>query len=406
MMKKNILFILLTALLSAQSINSNVNSYKTNVVVRPINDNLEVITYVEIYNRNLQFLKNDVFFESSFDFNISIISKDGSKLAEKSFSDTISVENFSQTVSISNPKLIIDSFEIPNAEFSVNFSLKDLDTKLIGKKQRKISKKDLPSGRYSKIFKPIFVKDLMGDWGFDSGKYPTKINEIISKENFIEFYQYVSMDGGGHSIDFAIISDKSKVWSKSFTQKNNDAFAELIRVPLEGIDTSDLRLKIEVSKGRNITSKSYPFEVKNDFLMLSSVKNISTALEQMNYILTVEERKELRGLKNSQKEKFFKKVWAKRDPDATTKENELLVEYYKRVAFAEQNFSRGTSGGWRSDMGMIYILFGKPDDISRSMNSQQSYNFQTWYYYQINEEFLFIDDYGFGDYRLRTPFLY
>jgi hypothetical protein len=57
-------------------------------------------------------------------------------------------------------------------------------------------------------------------------------------------------------------------------------------------------------------------------------------------------------------------------------------------------------------MGMIYILFGKPDDISRSMNSQQSYNFQTWYYYQINEEFLFIDDYGFGDYRLRTPFLY
>ena len=121
MMKKNILFILLTALLSAQSINSNVNSYKTNVVVRPSNDNLEVITYVEIYNRNLQFLKNDAFFESSFDFNISIISKDGSKLAEKSFSDTISVENFSQTVSISNPKLIIDSFEIPNAEFSVNF---------------------------------------------------------------------------------------------------------------------------------------------------------------------------------------------------------------------------------------------------------------------------------------------
>ena len=305
MMKKNILFILLTALLSAQSINSNVNSYKTNVVVRPSNDNLEVITYVEIYNRNLQFLKNDAFFESSFDFNISIISKDGSKLAEKSFSDTISVENFSQTVSISNPKLIIDSFEIPNAEFSVNFTLKDLDTKLIGKKQRKVSKKDLPSGRYSKIFKPIFVKDLMGDWGFDSGKYPTKINEIISKENFIEFYQYVSMDGGGHSIDFAIISDKSKVWSKSFTQKNNDAFAELIRVPLEGIDTSDLRLKIEVSKGRNITSKSYPFEVKNDFLMLSSVKNISTALEQMNYILTVEERKELRGLKNSQKEKCW-----------------------------------------------------------------------------------------------------
>ena len=405
-MKKNILFILFTAFLSAQSINSNVNSFKANVVIRPSNDNIEVITYVEIFNRNLQFLKNDIFFESSYDLSISIISKDGSKLAEKSFSDTISVENFSQTVSTISPKLVIDSFVIPNEEFSVNFTLKDLDTKLVGKKQRKISKKDLPSGKYSKIFKPIFIKNKPGEWKFDRDKYPTDINEVIVKENFIEFYQYISTDGNRHSIDFSLISNKENVWNESFVQEVDGEFYKLIKVPVKDIDTSNLRLKIQVSKNGNVTSKSFPFELKNDFLMLSSVKNLSSALDQMNYILTVEERKELRGLKNSQKEKFFKKAWAKRDPDVTTKENELMVEYYKRVAFAEQNFSRGTSGGWRSDMGMIYILFGRPDDISKSMNSQQSYNFQTWYYYKINEEFLFIDDNGFGDFRLRTPFLY
>ncbi len=405
-MKKNILFILFTAFLSAQSINSNVNSFKANVVIRPSNDNLEVITYVEIFNRNLQFLKNDIFFESSYDLSISIISKDGSKLAEKSLSDTISVENFSQTVSTISPKLVIDSFVIPNEEFSVNFTLKDLDTKLVGKKQRKISKKDLPSGKYSKIFKPIFIKNKPGDWKFDRDKYPTDINEVVVKENFIEFYQYISTDGNRHSIDFSLISNKENVWNESFVQEVDGEFYKLIKIPVKDIDTSNLRLKIQVSKNGNVTSKSFPFELKNDFLMLSSVKNLSSALDQMNYILTVEERKELRGLKNSQKEKFFKKAWAKRDPDVTTKENELMVEYYKRVAFAEQNFSRGTSGGWRSDMGMIYILFGRPDDISKSMNSQQSYNFQTWYYYKINEEFLFIDDNGFGDFRLRTPFLY
>lgn len=405
-MKKNILFILFTAFLSAQSINSNVNSFKANVVIRPSNDNIEVITYVEIFNRNLQFLKNDIFFESSYDLSISIISKDGSKLAEKSFSDTISVENFSQTVSTISPKLVIDSFVIPNEEFSVNFTLKDLDTKLVGKKQRKISKKDLPSGKYSKIFKPIFIKNKPGEWKFDRDKYPTNINEVIVKENFIEFYQYISTDGNRHSIDFSLISNKENVWNESFVQEVDGEFYKLIKVPVKDIDTSNLRLKIQVSKNGNVTSKSFPFELKNDFLMLSSVKNLSSALDQMNYILTVEERKELRGLKNSQKEKFFKKAWAKRDPDVTTKENELMIEYYKRVAFAEQNFSRGTSGGWRSDMGMIYILFGRPDDISKSMNSQQSYNFQTWYYYKINEEFLFIDDNGFGDFRLRTPFLY
>ena len=126
----------------------------------------------------------------------------------------------------------------------------------------------------------------------------------------------------------------------------------------------------------------------------------------MNYILTTEERKELKNLKQSEKENFFKKSWARRDPKPETKINELMDEYYARVQFAEENFSRGSSGGWRSDMGMIFILFGKPDDIQRYSSMQSNYTYETWYYFSIGEEFAFVDDYGFGDYRLRRPFVY
>lgn len=406
-MKKNILIILFTTLVGAQGINSNINSYKTNVILRPSENSMEVITFVEIFNRNLQFLKKDNYFESSYNLNISLISEDGSKIDEKSFSETIVVENFSQTVSRANPIQVITSFEIPLKEFSVNFSLKDMDTKLIGKKQRKFTKKNLPSGNFSKIFEPIFVKNKKGSWEFALDKYPISINKVEVKNNILEFYQYFVLDKGNYFLDISLISDKKTVWNKSFegeTDKNYDY--KFLQIPIENIDTSDLRVKIQVSQDGNVSSKSFPIEFKNDYLMLSSIKNVDSALDQMNYILKIEERKELRELKNSDKEKFFKKVWAKRDPDVTTKENELMIEYYKRVAFAEENFSRGSSGGWRSDMGMIYILFGRPDDISRSMNPQQSYNYETWYYFQINEEFRFVDDFGFGDYRLRTPFVY
>ena len=406
-MKKNILIILFTTLVGAQGINSNINSYKTNVVLRPSENSMEVITFVEIFNRNLQFLKKDNFFESSYNLNISLISEDGSKIDEKSFSETIVVENFSQTVSRANPIQVITSFEIPLKEFSVNFSLKDMDTKLIGKKQKKFTKKNLPSGNYSKIFDPIFVKNKKGSWEFALDKYPTNINQVEVKNNILEFYQYFALDKGNYFLDISLISNKKTVWNKSFegqTDKNYDY--KFLQIPIENVETSDLRVKIQVSQDGNVSSKSFPIEFKNDYLMLSSIKNIDSALNQMNYILKIEERKELRELKSSEKEKFFKKVWAKRDPDVTTKENELMIEYYKRVAFAEENFSRGSSGGWRSDMGMIYILFGRPDDISRSMNPQQSYNYETWYYFQINEEFRFVDDFGFGDYRLRTPFVY
>ena len=406
-MKKNILIILFTTLVGAQGINSNINSYKTNVVLRPSDNSMEVIAFVEIFNRNLQFLKKDNNFQSSYDLNISLISKEGDKIDEKSFSETIEVESFSQTVSRANPKLIIASFIVPLKEFTVNFSLKDMDTKLIGKKQKKFTKKNLPSGKYSKIFDPIFVKNKKGSWKFDLDKYPISMKKVEVKDNILEFYQYFTLDEGDYFLDVSLVSDKKTVWNKSFEDEANKNYDyKLFQIPIENIDTSDLRVKIQVSQDGNISSKSFPIEFKNDYLMLSSIKNVNTALDQMNYILNTEERKELKQLKSSDKEKFFKKVWAKRDPDVTTKENELMIEYYKRVAFAEENFSRGSSGGWRSDMGMIYILFGRPDDISRSMNPQQSYNYETWYYFQINEEFRFVDDYGFGDYRLRTPFMY
>ena len=406
-MKNNIIIIILTTFIAAQGINSNINSYKTNVVLRPFEDKIEVITYVEIFNRNLQFLKKDIYFESSYDLNITLISEDGSKIEDKSFRESIEVDNFSKTVSLSNPKLIIAKFVIPFQEFDVNFTLKDMDTKLIGKKQKRFTKKNLPSGKYSKIFDPIFVKNKKGNWEFEPNKYPLNVKKIEVKNNTLEFYQYFSLKKGDYLMDVSLTSDKKTIWNKSIKDKSDKTYGyKFLQIPLDNIEKSDLRVKIQVSQQGNISSKSFPIELKNDYLMLSSIKDVSSALDQMNYILNIEERKELRNLKGSEKEKFFKKVWAKRDPDVTTKDNELMIEYYKRVAFAEENFSRGVSGGWKSDMGMIYILFGKPDDILKSMNPQQSYNYEKWYYFQINEEFSFIDEFGFGDYRLRTPFMY
>ena len=74
---------------------------------------------------------------------------------------------------------------------------------------------------------------------------------------------------------------------------------KFLQIPIENIDTSDLRVKIQVSQNGNVSSKSFPIEFRNDYLMLSSIKNVNAALEQMNYILNTEERKELRELKSS-----------------------------------------------------------------------------------------------------------
>ena len=62
-MKKNIITILFLSIIGAQGINSNINSFNTNVVLRPSESNIEVITFVEIFNE-FDFLYRYSFFVS------------------------------------------------------------------------------------------------------------------------------------------------------------------------------------------------------------------------------------------------------------------------------------------------------------------------------------------------------
>ena len=114
---------------------------------------------------------------------------------------------------------------------------------------------------------------------------------------------------------------------------------------------------------------------------------------------------ELKNNNKQDKEQLFYQIWKKRDPTPETEQNELMEEYFQRVEYVNEHFS-GWQPGWETDRGMIYILFGPPDEIQRSKISSSSIStYQVWYYNRINKQFVFKDQNGFGDYILDRPFI-
>jgi len=407
-MKKIIsIYVILLSIIYAQGLDRNIDQFKTNSFIRPVaKDSIEVLSFVEVSSNALQFLKKDNLFEAKYEVNIAILNDDNEKKSSQLFSDTIIVKKFGDTTSKIKKKIITTAFVLPFDNYTVTSSLKDLDVKLSGKKEQEINLKYLSKSTSLKIYEPIFLKEGKGSWGFGLNKFPTVANRVISDNNIISLNQYIVLNPGPYNITMSVISQKTVQWEDSIDAvSEGDVVSHLANIPIKDIDKRDLTIKVVVTQNDSVSSKSFSFKIKNTMLF-DGIDNIDTALAQMSYILTPKEKKELKNLKQSEKEKFFRTVWAKRDPIVKTKVNELMEEYYSRVSFTEENFSRGTSGGWKSDMGMVYILFGKPDDMKRSMNMQGSYNYEKWYYFQIGEEFTFIDDYGFGDYRLKTPLLY
>ena len=86
-----------------------------------------------------------------------------------------------------------------------------------------------------------------------------------------------------------------------------------------------------------------------------------------------------------------------------TEQNEVMEEYYRRVNFTNANFSVFMEG-WKTDQGMVYIILGPPSDIDRHPFELDSKPYEIWSYYQFNRQFVFVDQTGFGEYRLVSPF--
>ena len=79
-----------------------------------------------------------------------------------------------------------------------------------------------------------------------------------------------------------------------------------------------------------------------------------------------------------------------------------MEEYYARVAYANKHFSH-LGDGWKTDMGMVFVLYGAPENIERHPFDANDKPYEIWYYYNLGRQFIFVDHSGFGDYRLTYP---
>ncbi len=85
--------------------------------------------------------------------------------------------------------------------------------------------------------------------------------------------------------------------------------------------------------------------------------------EDVLYVITPQEKDVFQKLTNDdERDQFIEQFWLRRDPDPRTPANEFKLEHYRRIAYANENFSAGWPG-WMTDRGKIYIIHGPPDEI-------------------------------------------
>ncbi len=130
-------------------------------------------------------------------------------------------------------------------------------------------------------------------------------------------------------------------------------------------------VSVTFAHAQQSSRRAIPLSSKTD----KNVVYRSWVNNDVRYIITNQERQTFDALKtDDERESFIEQFWLRRDPTPQTAGNEFRNAYYERIAYANQYYATVKSAGWESGRGRIYILYGKPDGIERTILGE------TWTY--------------------------
>ena len=192
----------------------------------------------------------------------------------------------------------------------------------------------------------------------------------------------------------------------SVIKRTNQQFIPLT-LPEQALSgTYTLRIRMHGVKGAVVDTTSALAERTRGLsiprtALSEALSDLGKAIRQLRYVAQQSDIDNIEaGSSPAERQARFEAFWKTQDPSPSTVRNEAFEEYYQRIDHANKNY-RSYSEGWLTDMGMVYIILGPPAAVER-FNIRTGFAQRIVWTYPNNMSYIFDDNTGFGDYRLRT----
>jgi GWxTD domain-containing protein len=360
--------------------------------------------YLKTAFDELTFVREDSVFKASYEVSLIIADKKNFQVDGKVWQEEVIAKNFQQTNTRKTFSLSYQKFDLEPGDYKISVGFTDLETKQTRTIKQKIKLKDLKKTKLA-VSELAFVRNIEVDSLGVKSFSPEVANYLLDfSNNLYAYFEIYSKETENkkYEIFYTIKNAKGKkVFQDKYIRRvDGTRTMEYFSLAKGNLPQGQYELKVKVIQGRKGSETTKKFTVRWADLP-STVEDIDRAVEQLKYIADKKDWDKLRKTDRAEKLNAFKEFWGKRDPSPGTSKNERMDEYYNRVAYANHTFT-GFREGWKSDMGMIFIIFGPPSDIERHPFDTGSKPYEIWYYYTINRNFTFQDRTGFGEYKLLT----
>jgi GWxTD domain-containing protein len=399
----------LFAQISDRELPSYRNASKYFLEILDFSSGQENITRIDVFIQvpysSVRFIKKDTLFIAGYKIVLSVFDENKEKLImDKTWSEKIQLTSFDQTISKDNASLAMRSFFLLPGKYFLRIELNDNESKAEYSKEEFINVRNL-SGEVS-LSDIMLLAKRKEEEGKNKIVPYVSLNVANFKSGLPLFYEIYSKKPQKIEIEYSISNDKNKIFYTDSASKYIDSGKTQIIYTLKDSSFSlgNYNLTVELRNSNNqiiaaVRKKFYSRWVG----VPSTITDLDQAINEMIYIASTSQIGYIKNAStNEEKKNRFLEFWKQQDPVSSNSENPYFIEYYNRVAYANEHFSQYFPG-WRSDRGMVFILLGPPDNIERYPFEMNSKPYEIWTYYQLNVSLVFVDQTGFGDYRLITP---
>jgi len=367
--------------------------------------------YLEVPYEQLHFTNVGQAFSSNYEVTMSFYDSDNKLIDEKWWRKTVETRDYNESISTKQSDLAQRSFILPPKEYILAIQITDSDTKKTFRRKRQISVRDFSPGLFA-TSDVMIVKRLNLD-GPSKVVYPNISGSVGDLQQgfyiFFEAYNRTSADSA--TILVSILNGKKEVIRRDSCRQALDSLRSACFC---NVRTAQMPAGVYLLSVNTIPTSSRPhayidsasssirtFEIHWRGLP-TTIGDLDLALDQMQYIMDKDDVERIKLMDAVTKREKFLEFWKKKDPSPNTERNELMEEYFARVDYANKHFTHYYDG-WKTDMGMVYIIFGAPSNIERHPFDTDARPYEIWTYYEKSREFVFVDVSGFGDYKLQTP---
>ena len=382
-------------------------SYMSDIV-----DKSRIDIYVQVPYEELRFVKENDQYVARYDLALRLYGPSDQLEIERSWRETIQVKDFQQTGSMGLYRLTQKSIDVVPGSYRLEILFRDEESDRQAQSKKTILVPDFHKDPVS--LSDIMLVNRMTTSGEQKAVVPNIAGVLDDPVTeffvFFEIYHVPQRDSVLLRWKLFNADRKELVREERIEPTPEGRTQSFVHISGVKLTSGNYLVTVEALEAKPggdgagvplaITSRAFSVRSKD---LPPTITDLDKAIDQLRYIASGTEIDSIREAPDeSAKKQRFLEFWQRRDPDPQTARNELMEEYYDRVDYANKHFGHYIEG-WKTDMGMVFIRFGQPENVERHPFEYDSKPYEIWYYYQLNRQFIFVDETGFGDYRLRYP---